>query len=101
MMFHPYDRAQRPRCDEFDLVRLDEIPVLFLEIRIAVPGIPLLRLIHERLQQVPASRVFWPSWVVFGRREGFRAAALVEQSSCAPALWVGAHAEELVVQRVA
>src|SRR5215469_1910292 len=100
MILHPYYRTQRSRLDQFDFVRLAQIPMLLLKVGVDIPSVPLLRLIHECLQQVSASRVLWSSGVGFRGRQSVSSAALIEQASHAASLPVNLHADELVLHRV-
>src|SRR5690242_21770463 len=66
--------------------------MLLLKVGIDIPRIPLLGLIHESLKQVAANGVLRTSGVGLGRRQRFRAAALIEQAGHAAGLWIDLHA---------
>jgi hypothetical protein len=81
MVLYADDRAQRTVFNEFHFIGVIETPVLFFEIRVDVPCVPLFWLIDEGLQKVAASGIFWPASVCFSGRESFRAAAFIEKAS--------------------
>ena len=59
MIFHANHRSQRAALDQLHFVGLVQIPVLLLEVSVDIPRVPLLGLIHERLQQVAADVKFF------------------------------------------
>ena len=100
MVLNPDDGPQRSTLDQLHFIGFVQIPVLLLEIRIDIPGVPLLGLVDEGLQQISAGRVLRPTSVGFCGRQRFRSAALVEQAGHASGLRIDLHADELVLQRV-
>ena len=54
MILHLDHGPERTTLNEFYLVGLVQIPVLFLKVRVDIPGVPLLGLVDEGLQQVSA-----------------------------------------------
>ena len=74
--------------------------MLFLEVGVDIPRVPLLGLVDEGLQQVAADRVLRSAGIGFCRSQGFRAAPLVEQAGHATRLRIDLHADELVLKRV-
>src|SRR3954464_848173 len=96
MILDANHRSQRSALHQLHFIDLVEIPVLLLEVSVNVPGIPLLGLIHERLQKIAANGIFRSSCISLSRCQGLGTAALVEQARHAASLRIDLHAEEFV-----
>ena len=80
MVLHLNDCPQWAALDKFHFISVIKVPVMFFEISIDVPGVPLLRFINERLQKISANAVLGASGVGFRRGQRLRLASFVEEA---------------------
>ena len=100
MLLHADHCAQRAVLKEPYFIGLVQIPMLLLEIGINVPGIPLLGLVHEGLQQISANRILGPAAVGFSWSQRLGAAALIHEARDTPGRSIELEAHEFVLQGV-